>query len=115
MRTYKNLKKSEKELLQHFNQVRTLFAIKQWITVFITFMFLALSIFLLSVNSLGAFIFGLYSILITIFLLVFCILMITNDQKYLSLVFEMEDTEKDLFQITQEDKNNLKRRWIKVK
>lgn len=115
MRTYQNLNKKEKETFDAYIKTRTIFTIRFCTFFTISALFLALGILMISIDSLYTFLFGIYSIAISIVFMVVAYYAYIEQTKLSFLIFGIEKSTEDIFGITEYDLRSLKRKWIKVK
>lgn len=115
MKSYDELSKKEKEKLDIYLKTRQIFNIRFASLLILFGIFFSAGMVLLSINSFIPFIFGVYLFLISIMITFMIYFFYENEKKFSTLVFDIQNAQEDVFDITDEDLRKMKKRWIKVK
>jgi hypothetical protein len=114
MRTYDDLSAKEKKKFDAYLKSRIIFTKRFYTFYLISIIFLSISIILLSIDSLSTFLFGIFSMSVSLFYIFLAYYTYIDETKWSFLIFNIESSN-DIFDITEDDKKELKRKWHKVK
>jgi len=112
MKSYEDLNKAEKAKLNTYLLMRNY--TKRSLIFLLTFVvvFLATCFICFSMETINGILLGIYSFVIAALLLFVSITKMTDEQKVIKIIFDIENLDEDLFDIKKSDLLNMKRRWI---
>jgi amino acid permease len=115
MISFDKLPKKKKEKFNAYMKTRMIFTIRFYVLMLICAILLTCGIILVSVNSIYAFFLGIYLIIASSLVCLMMYQSYDNERKLSTLVFDIDNAQEDVFEVTDEDLKKMKKRWIKVK